>query len=338
MSVARLAAVTLLAAWMPTIWAATIPLRELPTAIVAQLHSGTIEMNVIDGRVQSDVSGFSFNAYRYERGGDSFFLVQYDVQPGSQWDTSSSDPLPLAGRVFVEVPQLYTSGNARFTLHLDQLDSNIGYFIFEFNLPYTVMELLPDAMAAGAGVYEFSGEPDYIASGDMAFVDNAPLLCVECSFFAQFNLIFLDYGNGSLQFDFNDPRTVLFSGVDSYEDSPYGWGLDLVVSATDLDGDGVPDTTDNCLAVANAGQTDTDADGFGNHCDADFNNDCRVNFADLQAIRAVFPNFLGQEQVFDLNGDGNVNFIDLQILRQLVFLPPGPAAMPTACQNNRASG
>lgn len=36
----------------------------------------------------------------------------------------------------------------------------------------------------------------------------------------------------------------------------------------DLDGDGVPNATDNCVGVANADQTDQDGDGEGNVCDS----------------------------------------------------------------------
>lgn len=37
--------------------------------------------------------------------------------------------------------------------------------------------------------------------------------------------------------------------------------------APDDDGDGVPDTNDNCPAVANADQADADEDGVGDACD-----------------------------------------------------------------------
>jgi hypothetical protein len=36
----------------------------------------------------------------------------------------------------------------------------------------------------------------------------------------------------------------------------------------DADGDGVPDATDNCPAVANPDQADADGDGAGDACDA----------------------------------------------------------------------
>ena len=44
-------------------------------------------------------------------------------------------------------------------------------------------------------------------------------------------------------------------------------------SAIDSDGDGVPDDSDNCPAVANPLQEDFDSDGFGDVCDPDDDND-----------------------------------------------------------------
>lgn len=90
---------------------------------------------------------------------------------------------------------------------------------------------------------------------------------------------------------------------------------------SDMDLDGVDDPFDNCVNVANTLQRDTDADGYGNFCDADFNNDCVVNVIDLGVLRSVF--FTTDEDA-DLNGDGVVNAIDLGLLRTRFFSPPGP--------------
>lgn len=54
----------------------------------------------------------------------------------------------------------------------------------------------------------------------------------------------------------------------TYNTSPAGFTLHVVAApVTDTDGDGVPDSTDNCPAVANPGQADADGDGLGNACD-----------------------------------------------------------------------
>jgi FG-GAP repeat len=97
----------------------------------------------------------------------------------------------------------------------------------------------------------------------------------------------------------------------------------------DSDDDGVVDSADNCIDVSNADQRDTDADGFGNACDADFNDDCNVDFADLQLMKTAF--FRTGDLDADLNGDGSVNFADLGILKQGFFAPPGPSGVPNLC-------
>ena len=42
---------------------------------------------------------------------------------------------------------------------------------------------------------------------------------------------------------------------------------------SDTDGDGAPDSADNCPAVANSDQLDSDSDGQGDACDDDDDND-----------------------------------------------------------------
>ncbi|MBT8131544.1 MAG: hypothetical protein KJO35_04685 [Gammaproteobacteria bacterium] len=94
------------------------------------------------------------------------------------------------------------------------------------------------------------------------------------------------------------------------------------------DGDDVASILDNCIDVANPLQTDADADGHGNVCDADFNNDCAINFADL-AIMA--EGFFTADPLLDLDGSGVVNFGDLSILAELFFQPPGPSPTQSLC-------
>ena len=102
----------------------------------------------------------------------------------------------------------------------------------------------------------------------------------------------------------------------------------LVADPVDSDGDGIQDQLDNCVAVANNDQRDTNNDGFGNACDADLDDDCAINFPDLSIMKAVF---FGSDPHADLDGDGLVNFADLTIMKGDFFGPPGPSSVPNGC-------
>jgi len=99
--------------------------------------------------------------------------------------------------------------------------------------------------------------------------------------------------------------------------------MSLGAHAVDTDNDGIDDAVDNCSVVANASQTDSDGDGFGNVCDADLNNDLVVNFLDLGLLRSVF---FTNDADADFNVDGVVNFVDLGVMRGAFFQAPGPGA------------
>jgi len=70
----------------------------------------------------------------------------------------------------------------------------------------------------------------------------------------------------------------------------------LTVFGRDTDRDGVQDSLDNCLSIANSSQTDADADGSGNPCDDDDDED--GVFDDMDA----FP--LDATETSDSDGDG----------------------------------
>ncbi len=102
----------------------------------------------------------------------------------------------------------------------------------------------------------------------------------------------------------------------------------------DSDGDGVEDSSDNCVDAVNVSQLDTDGDGIGNQCDPDIAepNDCQVNFADLGIQKNAFfssPASPNWNPDADLDGDDQVSFSDLGIMKSLFFGPPGPSA--TGC-------
>jgi hypothetical protein len=104
----------------------------------------------------------------------------------------------------------------------------------------------------------------------------------------------------------------------------------------DLDGDGIPDAFDNCVAMANgplagicyaAGvQIDSDGDGYGNPCDGDFNNDTAVDSSDIVVFSAdLGPGTPSPGAATDMNCDGAVNSSDIDLFGpQLGQNEPGP--------------
>ncbi len=105
--------------------------------------------------------------------------------------------------------------------------------------------------------------------------------------------------------------------------TPNTTGLPVAITGADSDGDGVPDSMDNCTLVANPDQRDTDGDGYGNMCDGDLNNSGgSVNIADLALFKAAYNT---SDSNADFNGDGIVNIADLAIFKTLYGKPPGPS-------------
>jgi len=101
-----------------------------------------------------------------------------------------------------------------------------------------------------------------------------------------------------------------------------------ISDAQDTDGDGVPQSLDNCTAVANTDQLDTDGDGYGNRCDGDLNNDGSTNTLDLQIYRGMHDTHSGDSAYdpnADFDGDSFIDDSDLDIYRGLHRRPPGPS-------------
>ena len=95
----------------------------------------------------------------------------------------------------------------------------------------------------------------------------------------------------------------------------------------DADGDGVNDDNDNCTLIPNPDQRDTDADGYGNLCDGDLNNDGSTNTLDLNLYVSDYYSVVGDANYVDadFNGDGVINTLDLSIYSGLFSKPPGPS-------------
>ena len=103
----------------------------------------------------------------------------------------------------------------------------------------------------------------------------------------------------------------------------------------DEDLDGVADAEDNCLGTANADQTDSDLDGFGNACDADYDGDGWVGISDYnifsmsRAYGAIAPDDRYDAR-FDHNADGGVGLQDVIIFGKRWNAPPGPSGLACA--------
>ncbi len=100
----------------------------------------------------------------------------------------------------------------------------------------------------------------------------------------------------------------------------------------DRDDDRIADVLDNCVAVANPSQVDSDGDRFGNACDTDLDNDGRTTELDLQLFETARELFLSQKGFnasADFNNDRRINEEDAQILELSLNkgLKPGPSAL-----------
>jgi hypothetical protein len=123
-------------------------------------------------------------------------------------------------------------------------------------------------------------------------------------------------------------------------------GASLNVSAgpnDDVDGDGVKNLVDNCVQIANGnndqgnqtGPLDADRDGFGNACDADFNNNGTINVQDFAlfsaAYGAAYPGSASYADTIDMNANGTINVQDFATFSAGYGSGlPGPSALKCA--------
>ena len=87
-------------------------------------------------------------------------------------------------------------------------------------------------------------------------------------------------------------------------------------STTDTDTDLVPDVFDNCDQLANgpgegSNQVDSDQDGYGNACDADYTGDTFVDTGDFAVFLNSFTGTVNPDT--DHDGDGFCNTADFAV-------------------------
>ncbi len=105
----------------------------------------------------------------------------------------------------------------------------------------------------------------------------------------------------------------------------------------DSDGDGHDDACDNCTLEANPSQFDADVDGYGNRCDADYDNSGSMTIADFAIYKQGHGTALGSpfyRPDLDFNESGSINIGDFIFFRlRLPMLLPGPSGL--ACAGTR---
>jgi len=101
----------------------------------------------------------------------------------------------------------------------------------------------------------------------------------------------------------------------------------------DSDGDLVIDSYDNCLNVPNATQIDSNQDGYGNACDADYDGNGVVGGTDFSTFVLAFGSYAGGPNYnpdCDHTGDGIVGVVDYGRFANSFGNPPGPSGLVCA--------
>jgi hypothetical protein len=108
----------------------------------------------------------------------------------------------------------------------------------------------------------------------------------------------------------------------------------VIAECEDADADGICDAADNCENLANRDQLDADADGFGNACDADYDQSGSVQVLDFVRLRSAFGTSAGDaafDAVVDHDGSGHITIGDFLRFRALFSAgTPGPSGLACA--------
>ena len=112
-------------------------------------------------------------------------------------------------------------------------------------------------------------------------------------------------------------------------------GLSLTVTAgptePDTDGDTVCDESDDCIALSNTAQYDSDKDGYGNRCDGDYDNNGKTDLVDFATFKAAF---LAYQEQADHQCSGKVDLVDFATFKSLFGPAAGPSGLACAGPKN----
>ena len=163
----------------------------------------------------------------------------------------------------------------------------------------------------------------YDEAGNVAIATDARGLQLRFHYDALDRLTRIDRPEGEedVSFGYDDAAPLLAVASETTSDAlPCGGSI----ACGDSDLDGVSDAFDNCTQVANGSQCDTDGDGFGSHCDGDFNQNGSVTGPDFSAFAAAFT--AGSASA-DWNCNGSVTGPDFPIFASAFTSGLGPSAV-----------
>jgi hypothetical protein len=202
----------------------------LPADILSCLTSNTC---LIGGALNTSVpgvTGYFMPSSPYDSTGASY-LLRYDLAAPSQNTTrptsypDSAVTTPYSGALWVKAPVSLNPADTyhNFTIYTDSVspvphnsyNTCYSYNCYSSNHSTSSFDigLTTADMLAGSGFVHGSGEPTYKVTGSL---QRNMGVCIECSWGTDFNLIHLDYSSGTLQFNPDDPRTLLLSQGDSF--------------------------------------------------------------------------------------------------------------------------
>ena len=125
----------------------------------------------------------------------------------------------------------------------------------------------------------------------------------------------------------------------------FGGATSPLLHQPDTDGDGVPDAIDNCVAMANPVQLNTDAantaanrpgtDGLGDACDGDIDGDGYTNAQETALVPGKNPNIYCDIMRADVDGDHAVTILDMTVVagQFLTNVPPAPERLKQDADN-----
>jgi uncharacterized protein (TIGR03790 family) len=136
-------------------------------------------------------------------------------------------------------------------------------------------------------------------------------------------MLLVDYARGAPAAEAYFRNVPYLSWMNVYIGDPLMQVARPFAPVADSDGDGVPDRRDVCRDQPDPDQRDADHDGFGDACDADFDQDGIVGPNDLALLERAMRT--GRRLPgSDMNGDGVVDARDVSLASLNLYHPPGP--------------